>query len=243
MTSLLDVLESLVRDPLAKADYASDPGTFLHRQGFGDLAPEDISEALAHAANSFPPVLAAHINPFEGLQSIASVVLDQLGMSDVDDFSVVPAELQALRAPDDEMPDAQMPDAQMPDAQAPDDIPGETALDTAASFGQDTDALDAPEIGASESAPLNEPGSSPQTIDQPDLGQPAQLPTEPESAFDGADTSLDSFDLLGDPDADVFGSDLAGEGQTDGWDPTDTLADLDPAAGIDDPADFDDLDG
>ena len=63
MTSLLQLVEELVRDPVAKTAYAADPDVYLDRHGFGDLDAEDIAEALSHVADSFPPLLAAQLTP------------------------------------------------------------------------------------------------------------------------------------------------------------------------------------
>ena len=87
MASLLHLVESLARDPQAKAEYQSDPDGYLAQRGHGELQPEDVSEALTHAADTFPPQLAAAVSPDAGLDSVAAVELDELGLDDVDDFS------------------------------------------------------------------------------------------------------------------------------------------------------------
>ena len=80
MTSLLQLVEELVRDPVAKTAYAADPDVYLDRHGFGDLDAEDIAEALSHVADSFPPLLAAQLTPQDGLTSLAGVDLVDLGL-------------------------------------------------------------------------------------------------------------------------------------------------------------------
>ena len=73
MTTLLSLVESLARDPQAKADYAAAPDAFLERNGFGTLNPSDVSEAVLHASAALPPTVAAQLNPEGGLASVAEV--------------------------------------------------------------------------------------------------------------------------------------------------------------------------
>jgi hypothetical protein len=82
MASLLELVEALVRDPQAKAAYRADPDDFLGRHGFGELEPADLEEALHHAADSFPPALAAQVSPSNGLDSLVQVDLQELGYDD-----------------------------------------------------------------------------------------------------------------------------------------------------------------
>ena len=206
MTSLLGVIESLAADPLVKDDYASDPSNFLERHGFDDLTPEDVAEALAHAANSFPPVLAEILDPIEGLQSVAGVVLDHLGLSGVDDFSVVPAELEALLA-------------DLPEPGLADQDDGDDSL---AMFGQDPAALDAQDRTAPDAQDPTTPdaqdpaeGSASDTdsaestdYDLDDVHY--EFATEPIAALGDTTPTEDPFDLLSDPDAGMFAPDADG---------------------------------
>lgn len=73
MTTLLSLVESLARDPQAKADYAAAPDAFLERNGFGTLNPSDVNEAVLHASAALPPTVAAQLNPEDGLASVAEV--------------------------------------------------------------------------------------------------------------------------------------------------------------------------
>jgi hypothetical protein len=82
MASLLDLVEALVRDPAAKAAYRADPDEFLDSRGFGELEPADFEEALHQAADSFPPTLAAHVDPTQGFDSLVHVDLQELGFDD-----------------------------------------------------------------------------------------------------------------------------------------------------------------
>jgi hypothetical protein len=71
VASLLDLLDSLLRDPMVKASYDADPGRFLSDHGWGDLDDHDLSEALVHVANAEPPGVALHLDPVAGLSSLA----------------------------------------------------------------------------------------------------------------------------------------------------------------------------
>ena len=93
MGSLLALVESLVTDPAAKADFATAPDHFLSTRGFGDLDPDDVAETLRNAADTFPPRLAAQVAPDSGLASVAEVDLSTLGMSTIDDWAA-PANLR-----------------------------------------------------------------------------------------------------------------------------------------------------
>ena len=73
MTTLLSLVETLARDPEAKADYAAEPDAYLGRHGFGDLSPAEVNEAVLHSANTLPPVIAAQVSPSDGLASVAEV--------------------------------------------------------------------------------------------------------------------------------------------------------------------------
>lgn len=87
MGSLLALVESLVTDPAAKADFATAPDHFLSTRGFEDLDPDDVAETLRNAADTFPPRLAAQVAPDGGLASVAEVDLSTLGMSTIDDWA------------------------------------------------------------------------------------------------------------------------------------------------------------
>src|SRR5215510_414949 len=96
MASLLELVEALVRDRAAKSAYRADPDDFLDRHGFGGLEPTDFEEALHHAADSFPPTLAAHVDPAAGFDSLVHVDLQELGFDD---------ELRPLDPLDDDVPE------------------------------------------------------------------------------------------------------------------------------------------
>ena len=100
MTTLLRLFEELAADPAAKARFAAAPDQFLAESGFGALPPEDVAEALDHAADSFPPALAAQVDAESGLQSLAEVDLQQLGLNSVEDFDAIWEPTQAAPSPD-----------------------------------------------------------------------------------------------------------------------------------------------
>ena len=108
MASLLELVETLVRDPAAKAAYRADPDEFLDRHGFGGLEPVDLEEALHHAADSFPPTVAAQVDPAAGFDSLVHVDLQELGFDDelrpldpLDDDPIDAADLNGPRLGDD----------------------------------------------------------------------------------------------------------------------------------------------
>ncbi len=89
MTSLLRLFEQLVSDPDAKAMFRDAPDRFLADAGFGDLPIDDVTEALAHAADAFPPALANAIQPEFGLDRLVDIDLGSLGLGGFDDFSSI----------------------------------------------------------------------------------------------------------------------------------------------------------
>ncbi len=72
MTTLLELVETLARDPQAKAAYQDAPDTYLASNGFGDLSPAEVNEAVLHAADVLPPLVSAQFEPEAGLASVAS---------------------------------------------------------------------------------------------------------------------------------------------------------------------------
>lgn len=78
MTSLLDIVGALLRDPIVKAEYLAAPDDFLSRRGFPDLEPDEIQEVLVHVAEASPPALALHIDADAGLDGAASLDVAEL---------------------------------------------------------------------------------------------------------------------------------------------------------------------
>ncbi len=89
MTSLLRLFEQLVSDPDAKAMFRDAPERFLEDAGFGDLPVDDMTEALVHAADAFPPALANAIQPEFGLDRLVDIDLASLGLDGFADFSSI----------------------------------------------------------------------------------------------------------------------------------------------------------
>lgn len=94
MATFLALVEALIGDPAEKAAYASDPGGYLAAHGFAAFDDDDIRTALAHSADTFPPRLAAVIDPAAGLDHLTEVDLGHLGLAGIDDFSApLPSDL------------------------------------------------------------------------------------------------------------------------------------------------------
>ena len=91
VSSLLAFVETLLSEPSAKAAFAAAPDDFLARHGFVGLEPEHVAEALHHAADTFPPRLAAEVLPGAGFGGIAEVDLAEIGLAAPGDFSAMDA--------------------------------------------------------------------------------------------------------------------------------------------------------
>lgn len=88
VTTLLELVETLARDPEAKAAYEAAPDAYLARNGFGDLTPAEVNEAVRHSADTLPPLVAAQFTPETGLASVAGAdpaTFDQTFTSDYED--------------------------------------------------------------------------------------------------------------------------------------------------------------
>lgn len=81
--TLLSLIDTLLREPSARAAYAAGGEAFLEAHGWRDLDPEDLTEAMAVARQTLPIELAADIpletadadaaDPFGILDHIAGV--------------------------------------------------------------------------------------------------------------------------------------------------------------------------
>lgn len=92
-TSLLNVLDGLLRDPAQRAAYASDPDGYLAGQGWDDLSGEELAEAMVAARHALPVDVAADLPDAGALaQADPYAALDQaagagpLDFDDPDDF-------------------------------------------------------------------------------------------------------------------------------------------------------------
>jgi hypothetical protein len=95
MGSFLELVERLIGEPTEKMAYAADPQRYLAAHGFGAFGPVDVETALRHAAHAFPPVLAAHVSPLDGLAHLAEVHLHELSLHSVTDYRL-PADHPSL---------------------------------------------------------------------------------------------------------------------------------------------------
>lgn len=91
VSSILSVVETLLSEPSAKAEFAASPEDFLASHGFDGLEPEHVTEALHHAADTFPPRLAAEFSPADGFEGVAQVNLAEIGLDGPGDFSGIDA--------------------------------------------------------------------------------------------------------------------------------------------------------
>lgn len=78
MTSFLQLVGNLLREPAERAAYLEDPSGYLPARGFGDFEPADVELSLQLSADSFPATIAGRIDPMDGLDAVVSVDLDWL---------------------------------------------------------------------------------------------------------------------------------------------------------------------
>ncbi len=78
VTSFLQLVGNLLREPAERAAYLEDPSGYLPARGFGDFEPADVELSLQLSADSFPPTIAGRIDPTDGLDAVVSVDLDWL---------------------------------------------------------------------------------------------------------------------------------------------------------------------
>jgi len=78
VTSFLQLVGNLLREPAERAAYLEDPSGYLPARGFGDFEPADVELSLQLSADSFPPTIAGRIDPTDGLNAVVSVDLDWL---------------------------------------------------------------------------------------------------------------------------------------------------------------------
>lgn len=190
MGSLLALVESLVTDPAAKADFATSPDHFLSTRGFGDLDPDDVAETLRHAADTFPPRLAAQVAPAGGLASVAEVDLSTLGMAAIDDWAA-PAPTVSSRFDDDVEFDLGAPGIhEPPSADVADHFEGGEPVENGSNGAADGFDDDDPAVFA-------DPGDMHHSTDEP---SPEPSALFPDVEFDRSD----DIDLSVDADSDDF---------------------------------------
>lgn len=207
MSTFLQVVELLLTNKEAKADYTNNPSSFLDSHGLGSFDSADVSDAMGHAADALPMSVAVQLDPDQGLDSAAGIDLEAQGLSlDREPIEADDLADQPLDAPD---LDPYGAEADV-DFDAPD---GELGVDP----GDVVDALDTP--GAQETL-----DSSPSAETSPDLDS---APPVPEAVSDEV-PDVDTGDYLTD-----IALDLADEGAALDTDQLDDSATGLSAAGID----------
>lgn len=164
MSTFLQVVELLLTNKEAKAEYTNNPSSFLDSHGLGSFDSADVSDAMGHAADALPMSVAVQLDPEQGLDSAAGIDLEAQGLSldrepiDAEDLTDQPvdSDLDPYGAEGDV------------DFDAPD---GELGVDP----GDVVDALDAPGVpdatdtsAAAEAAPdLDSTPPVPEAISDP----------------------------------------------------------------------------
>jgi hypothetical protein len=192
MSTFLQVVELLLTNDNAKADYANDPSSFLNGHGLGSFDSADVADAMGHAAEALPMSVAVQLDPNQGLDSAAGLDLEAQGLSldrepiggdEYDDDNITDADLDPYGADADVDFDA--PDGDGDGAEVVD------ALDAA-------DTSDAIEVLGEEAIedlePLDEVDTTPEADTTPEIDTGDYLTDIP---FDlpGQDSPLDTEQL------------------------------------------------
>jgi len=75
---LLDVLRDVVLDPAEQAAFTHDPSSYLEQYGYGDVAPDDLSEAFGLVADTMPPDVAQAVAATAPASSVPPSPVDDL---------------------------------------------------------------------------------------------------------------------------------------------------------------------
>lgn len=78
VSSFLQLVETLLREPGERAAYLADPSGYLPSHGFGDFTNEDVELSLQLVADAFPPALAELLDPAAGLDTIVAVDINDV---------------------------------------------------------------------------------------------------------------------------------------------------------------------
>ena len=236
MSTFLHVVELLLTNDNAKAEYATDPASFLDSHGLGSFDSVDVADAMGHAADALPMSVARQLDPDHGLDSAAELDLGAHGLSldrQLLDEDIEDGELDPYGADADvdfDAPDVHGDDgAEVVDALDAADIDDDAASDTT-----DADA---------DLERLGEENTTPEPETSPDVEASPEVETAPavEAAAD-----IDTADYLTDITFDAADLDTALE--TEPLDESgiafdqDSLDDLDAESPDDLPDDFDLLD-
>lgn len=81
MSTFLEVVELLLTDDAAKSAYGQDPSGFLDQHGLSTFDSTDVADAMGQAAETLPIGVATQLDPEQGLDSAATMNLDDLGLS------------------------------------------------------------------------------------------------------------------------------------------------------------------
>lgn len=206
MSTFLQVVELLLTNNNAKAEYANNPSSFLDSHGLGSFDSADVSDAMGHAADALPMSVAVQLDPQQGLDSAAGIDLAAQGLS----LDREPIEADDL---DDQPIDTDL-DPYGADGDVDFDAPdSELGVDP----GDVVDALDTPNV---QDAMDTSPGA--ETAPDLESAPPAQ------EAVSDAVPDVDTGDYLTD-----IAFDLADEGAALDTDQLDDSAAGLSAAGID----------
>jgi len=103
---LLDVLRDVVLDPAEQAAFTHDPSSYLEQYGYGDVAPDDLSEAFGLVADTMPPDVAQAVAATAPASSVPPSPVDDLD-DDVEGgaFGDVTQDFDAVADPVDALDD------------------------------------------------------------------------------------------------------------------------------------------
>lgn len=74
----MHLVEELLREPGERAAFLDDPNAYLPSRGFEEFTADDVELSLQLASDSFPPALAARIDPSAGLNTVTDIDIDEV---------------------------------------------------------------------------------------------------------------------------------------------------------------------
>ena len=188
---LLDVLRDVVLDPAEQAAFTHDPSSYLEQYGYGDVAPDDLSEAFGLVADTMPPDVAQAVAATAPASSVPPSPVDDLD-DDVEGgaFGDVTQDFDAVADPVDALDDHLDDDG--------DFGTGEVSVldvDDDAAFGEgfETESLGTPE------SPDGPDGFDSPSFEEPGFGEATFTPEASEGPDDLGDyddgvDDVDGFD-------------------------------------------------
>ena len=81
MSTFLDVVELLLTSSEAKSSYTENPAAFMESHGLESLDSTDVADAMTHASNALPLPVSVLLDPSNGLDSAAEIMLEDNGLS------------------------------------------------------------------------------------------------------------------------------------------------------------------